>query len=1500
MAAVQSSLTLQYARGGAMIVIEYSSAGPCHGCQRRAQLVGPTKRQQVRARRSERTSEWYFCSRSLKLLPIRAGRSASSSPRDSLQGAQTGSGDGQGNGAAAPPTLPEGSLMERSFEVVTTSKHSKFDIDYLGESTKGDMKLHRRQWETWENEGVTPLKDGDIETVSKEETRDAEDLLDRLSISAGFPYGLASRGIYCSRTLNLRSITTIGYDMDYTLIHYNVNAWEGRAYDYGMANLRAKGYPVDGLKFDPDLVIRGLIVDKENGNLVKADRFGYVKRAMHGTQMLSNRAISGAYGREFVDLRDEHRWEFLNTLFSVSEAVMYMQMVEQLDAGRLPPDIGPQDYQGLFKVLFLVVSKALFRAHVEGQLKAEIINAPDKFVELDPELPMALLDQKEAGKRLLLITNSDYQYTRTMMEHSFDRFLPNGIKWRKLFDMVIVSAQKPDFFSKNHPLYEIVTEDGLMRPCFKASSGGLYCGGSAQMVEKALGFAGQETLYVGDHIYTDVSQSKVHLRWRTALILRELEKEVDALEKGREHREKLIELMARKDTLGDVFNQLRLALQRRSTDKQAQTKEASRMSDVELTENMQRLLVLMERLDHVIAPMLEHDGHYFSSRWGYLSRSGLWDKSHLTRQTEKYADIYTSRVSNFLRYTPFMYFRAHSQSLAHDRNTTWADCKLENHPEEKDEMPENGISYKDMGMLLVDNKKRCVYGSMASAMASSQGAGSVTAAGMAQSLTSRSLRPVSFSLGASRGPSRVEQVFQQRCRSRGSDLAAATRFSSLQVLTCDACSIGRTKEVDYKFPELFGEVRDDPYYWLRDDDRKNSEVLEHLKAENAYVEAVMGDTKAFQDDLYLEMRAKIKEDDSSVPIRKGPYYYYTRTVEGEQYRVHCRRSIADGEGEGAVDDVMDTSENAPPEEVLLDENKKASSFDFYKVAGFKVSQDHKFVAYAEDTEGGEKHTLGIWDLATNAQLGPGIPATSGDVAWANDNKTVFYITKDKLDRPYKVWRHTVGADPSSDTCVFHEEDESFYLSLSRSESGDYLFLAAGSAVTSHEFSIPTTSPQGEWTAITPRVQDVEASVTHRGDHFFIIRRTEENYNSELLVCPVSNFGELSVLLPHRPSVKLEGIQAFRDHLVLFVRENGLQGITVYELPPVGQPIASLPAGKNITFDEEAYSVSEEYGQYKSAILRFGFTSLKTPYSTFDYDMRTGKRALKRVQPVLGGFDKDNYATVRRWATAEDNTKVPISIVYRKEKANLDGTDPVLLNGYGAYEIPNDPYFNSNILPLLDRGVTFAMAHIRGGGELGRKWYEDGKYLKKKNTFSDFIACSQYLIEHKWAARDKLCIEGRSAGGLLIGAVLNMRPDLFRVAFAGVPFVDIVTTMLDPSIPLTTIEWEEWGNPSKEEYFKYMRSYSPVDNVTKREYPNILVTAGLHDPRVGYWEPAKWVAKLRKNQLNESRPIVFKCDLGAGHFSKSGRFDKLKERAFEYSFTLKCLGLIQESPSSSRL
>ncbi|KAL2459790.1 HAD-superfamily hydrolase [Forsythia ovata] len=541
--------------------------------------------------------------------------------------------------------------------VFSVTSPSQFEIDYLGQSTKGDLNVNL-------NLGIDeePGLRGPIEEVARMEAQGAENLLNHLGIPDPLSARHSPRGIFCTRTLNLRSISAIGYDMDYTLMHYNVMAWEGRAYDYCMDNLRNMGFPVDGLAFDPELVIRGLVIDKEKGNLVKADRFGYIKRAMHGTRMLSTREVSEMYGRELVDLRKENRWEFLNTLFSVSEAVAYMQMVDRLDDGAIAADLGPLEYKGLYKA----VGKALFRAHVEGQLKSEIMSKPELFVEPDPELPLALLDQKEAGKRLLLITNSDYHYTDKMMQHSFNRFLPNNMIWRDLFDMVIVSARKPEFFQMSHPMYEVVTGEGLMRPCFKAHAGGLYSGGSAQMVENSLGIHGDEILYVGDHIYTDVSQSKVHLRWRTALICRELEQEYSALIHNQGHRAKLVELINQKEVVGDLFNQLRLALQRRTKGRPAQTLAATRMDDEELTESIQKLLIVMQRLDQKIAPMLEADGEHFNKRWGFLSRAGLWDKSHLMRQIEKYADIYTSRVSNFLHYTPFMYFHAQEQSLAHD------------------------------------------------------------------------------------------------------------------------------------------------------------------------------------------------------------------------------------------------------------------------------------------------------------------------------------------------------------------------------------------------------------------------------------------------------------------------------------------------------------------------------------------------------------------------------------------------------------------------------------------------------------------------------------------------------------------------------------------------------------------------------------------------------------------------------------------------------------------
>ncbi|KAJ6688996.1 hypothetical protein OIU85_005419 [Salix viminalis] len=511
-------------------------------------------------------------------------------------------------------------------QVFSVTPSNNYDVDYLGQSTKGDLNLNFDHLDVFGIDGPATLQ-GPIEEVAWKEAEVAKNLLNDLGISSPPSARNSSRGIFCSRTLNL-----------------------------------SLGFPVDGLAFDPDLVIRGLVIDKEKGNLVKADRFGYVKRAMHGTRMLSTQDVSEMYGRELVDLRKENRWEFLNTLFSVSEAVAYMQMVDRYDEGAISADICPPDYRGLYKA----VGKALFRAHVEGQLKSEIMSKPELFVEPDPELPLALLDQKEAGKKLLLITNSDYHYTDKMMKHSFNRFLPNDMGWRDLFDMVIISARKPEFFQMSHPLYEVVTGEGLMRPCFKVRKGGLYSGGSAQMVENSLDIHGDEILYVGDHIYTDVSQSKVHQLWRTALICRELEEEYSALIHSRDHRATLIELINQKEVVGDLFNQLRLALQRRNTGRPAQTLAATNMDDQDLTESMQKLLIVMQRLDEKIAPMLEADGELFNKRWGFLSRAGLWDKSHLMRQIEKYADIYTSRVSNFLYYTPFMYFRSQEQTLAHD------------------------------------------------------------------------------------------------------------------------------------------------------------------------------------------------------------------------------------------------------------------------------------------------------------------------------------------------------------------------------------------------------------------------------------------------------------------------------------------------------------------------------------------------------------------------------------------------------------------------------------------------------------------------------------------------------------------------------------------------------------------------------------------------------------------------------------------------------------------
>ncbi|KAG4918573.1 hypothetical protein JHK85_056854 [Glycine max] len=575
------------------------------------------------------------------------------------------------------------------------------------------------------------------------------------------------------------------------------------------------------------------------------------------------------------------------------------------------------------------------------------------------------------------------------------------------------------------------------------------------------------------------------------------------------------------------------------------------------------------------------------------------------------------------------------------------------------------------------------------------------------------------------------------------------------------------KKVEHAM-EMFGDVRIDNYYWLRDDSRTDPEVLSYLRQENAYTDSIMSGTKEFEDKLFAEIRGRIKEEDVSAPLRKGPYYYYKRTLEGKEYVQYCRRLISDNQKVPSVHDIMPTGPEAPPEHVILDVNVKAQHHLYYSIGAFKVSPNNKLVAYAEDTKGDEIYTIYVIDAETQATIGEPLVGVTSYLEWAGDNAFV-YITMDEILRPDKE------------------------------------------------------------------------------------------------------------------------IQLFSDHLVAYERENGLPKIIVYHLPPIGEPLRSLESGQAVSFVDPVYSAESSDSEFSSSILRFSYSSLRTPSSVYDYDMKAGISVLKKIDSVLGGFDATRYVTERQWAPSSDGTLIPISIVYRKDLVKLDGSDPLLLYGYGSYEICIDPSFKSARLSLLDRGFIYAIAHIRGGGEMGRQWYENGKLLKKKNTFTDFIACAEYLIEKKFCSKEKLCIEGRSAGGLLIGAVLNMRPDLFKAAVAGVPFVDVVTTMLDPTIPLTTSEWEEWGDPRKEEFYFYMKSYSPVDNVKAQNYPHILVTAGLNDPRVLYSEPAKFVAKLRDMKTDDNI-LLFKCELGAGHFSKSGRFEKLQEDAFTYAYIMKTLNM----------
>jgi oligopeptidase B len=669
--------------------------------------------------------------------------------------------------------------------------------------------------------------------------------------------------------------------------------------------------------------------------------------------------------------------------------------------------------------------------------------------------------------------------------------------------------------------------------------------------------------------------------------------------------------------------------------------------------------------------------------------------------------------------------------------------------------------------------------------------------------------------------------------------------------------------------EHFGDERVDEWYWLRE--RENPEVLALLEAENAHTKEALAHTEDLQHRLFDEIVARIQETDLSVPARKGPWWYYSRTVEGLQYPIACRKS-ASGQ-----------------EEVLLDQNVLADGHDFCEVANDDVSPDASLLAYGVDFDGSERYTLTFRDLATGADLADEVKDTYYGLAWAADNRTVFYTRPDHAMRPYQLWRHALGTPVDEDVLLFQEDDERFFLNVGSSQSEQFVFLALESKITSEVWFLRADDPAGSFQVVQPRAQGVEYSVEHAvgpdGDSFLIVTNVDGAVNFKLVRAPVASPGKASwaEVVPHRPDVKLDGIEVFKRFTVLWERAGGLRRIRVMD---------EAGAAHEVEQPEPVYTVAPDANlEFDTDVLRFSYQSMVTPRSVFEYSMAERTRELLKQQPVLGGYDPSQYETARVWAPAPDGEHVPMSLVYRRDRP--EGPSPAVLYGYGSYEYSVEPTFSSLRLSLLDRGFVFAIAHIRGGGELGRRWYDDGKLLHKANTFTDFVACASHLVDQGWTTPAQLAMRGGSAGGLLMGAVLNMRPDLFGAVVAEVPFVDCLTTILDETLPLTVLEWEEWGNPvESREVYDYMKSYSPFDNVAadSSAYPPILATAGLNDPRVSYWEPAKWVQRLRDRGAGGDPRVLLKVELGAGHMGPSGRYDAWKDEAFVYAFLLDALGV----------
>jgi oligopeptidase B len=676
---------------------------------------------------------------------------------------------------------------------------------------------------------------------------------------------------------------------------------------------------------------------------------------------------------------------------------------------------------------------------------------------------------------------------------------------------------------------------------------------------------------------------------------------------------------------------------------------------------------------------------------------------------------------------------------------------------------------------------------------------------------------------------------------------------------------------------MFGDTRVDNYYWMKlsdeqkmaeTPDEKTAKVLDYLNAENAYREQMMSHTDSFQLRLFEEIKGRIKQTDMSVPYKENGYFYITRYEEGKEYPIISRKK--------------DNLEAA--EEIMLNVNELADGYSYFNVGGTSVSPDNSILAYGEDTVSRRQYHIRFKNLTDGSMLPDLIPNTTGSIVWGNDNKTVFYTLKDAALRSYKVMRHTLGTDTSKDVEIFLEEDETFGAYIGKTKSNQYLIIASY-ATLSQEFRIlDANNPTGSFSIFQTREENLEYSIDHYGDNWYIRTNMDSADNFKIMKTPLSattkeNWTEV---IEHRPDVLIEDFDLFKNHMVLSERVNGITNIRIF--PWEGTP-------HYVNFGEETYAASTSTNKdFDTNLLRISYTSLTTPSTTYDYNVNTKELVTLKQQEVIGDFDAKDYQSERMFATATDGTQIPISIVY-KRGFEKDGTRPLMLYGYGSYGISMEPSFSSVRLSLLDRGFAFAIAHVRGGQEMGRQWYEDGKFLEKKNTFTDFIACADYLLKEKYTNTDKLFASGGSAGGLLMGAVVNMRPELWRGIVAAVPFVDVVTTMLDETIPLTTGEFSEWGNPKEEEYYHYMKSYSPYDNVVAQDYPAMLITTGFHDSQVQYWEPAKWIAKLRELKT-DNNPLLMYCNMETGHGGASGRFSRLREVAREYAFILDLAGLAE--------